>query len=72
MIEHGLGVADLKRIGWTVIYEAWFNEEFFDFAVFNQHAVAPGAIAETEIGFFDEHSHAASEIGIAIWQHFDF
>ncbi len=72
IVQHGVCVADFEGVGWTIVREAGFDEEFFDFAVDDVHGIAPGAVAKAEVGFFDEHAHAFGEITVAVWEHVDF
>lgn len=72
IVQHGVCVADFEGVGWAIVGEAGFDEEFFDFAVDDVHGIAPGAVAEAEVGFFDEHAHAFGEITVAVWEHVDF
>ncbi len=65
-------IRHLKWVRWTVVAEAWFDEEFFDDTSINKHAVAPRTIAEAQVCFFDEHSHTASEVAVSVWKKSDF
>lgn len=69
--QHGLRITDFEWIGGTIVHEARFDKDLFDFAINDMHAVAPGTVTETEIGFFDEHAHFLSEVTVPIRKHED-
>jgi hypothetical protein len=72
VVQHGLSVRDLKRVGRAVVHEAWFYKELFDNAVVDKHAVAPGAVSEAKVVLFDEHAHLFRKVAVTVREHEDF